>query len=304
MNLHDPLQQERAQRLDQYLSGLPPASAETMDRCLGGFAESADPLSFVTSRTAAWIAELYGVNDAKRVEIVDFATYLSVFHAILQDRRMDGDHRGELASRTDVLCNILLADSLHLFGQITADPGFGDFVHQVYADLAAAYECEPNYIAMYAQNPASLFRPVVDRSAPWLLPIAALGFHTGRTTGIGPLCDAYRHFTFGLQIHDDLSDWREDLERGKASLLLALLSPRIDSQFGDWKTDEVANALYLYGGLEEALRLSSNHLTRCRDTIQQIARGGLLDMIRSQLDENERIASESIARKKAFLRAI
>lgn len=252
-------------RLHGYVETLPPSGRDALSQ-VGSAWFADDPGQGIIKPYPVFTAEFFGIADAEVIGRASLASNLMQLHCWLQDSRIDGDWpAAQCAAATDALSNILLTDSLSIFADLAADTGFWPIARASFCELSDAYaaEASPNAAG------DGLIRDVLGRSAPFHILVAALGLHARRTDLIQPCTEMANRLLLWFQILDDLSDWREDHARGRRSYAMSLLDRFIGSKpLAECTADDIADALYLFGGAEaliaECVRLLGEALDLLR----------------------------------------
>jgi hypothetical protein len=260
-----------------------------------------------------WMAQFFGLTDLETVTEVFIASSLMELHCCLQDRRIDQDERGEMNFATsDALSNVLMADSLVRFSAFASKPQFHAAVRNSFFDLAEAYMLEASGSLPYL-TPEKMFQAVVNRAAPFHILVAALAYRTGQLAKIEPCSRMACHLIMWFQILDDLTDWQQDLEKRRYTYLLHRLQPFIPGKPMEmWTREEVADALYLYGGFEslvvEGTAQLESALAIAKDHAAQEALSGegasLTRWLRIFIDVQTKERQWSIDRKWEFIHSI
>jgi hypothetical protein len=258
-----------------------------------------------------WIAQFFGITDEEVIGRAFTASLLMETHCCLQDRRIDRELRNDIDFVTsDALSNVLLADSLSRFTELAGDdPSFQDCIRSAFCDLAEAYAAEASGQVPYMSR-EKMFKAIVDRAAPFHILVAAMGFHSGRRDRIAPCSQLTCHLIMWFQLLDDAADWEKDLARGRRSYLLHRIEPLMDGKpFEEWTSEQVADALFLYGGAEGLLQESIEQITAAlRIAEEHAAPPALADTadamtpwLRQFLHIHRSARDWSIGRKREFL---
>lgn len=173
-------------------------------------------------------------------------------HTVLQDRRIDRDITEHASIRgTDLLGNVLLTDGLGLLCELAGgDLRFWAAARAAFEQLASAYAAEPTLGRAFADRADARVRELIaGRAATVRVLVAALACRTGRHDRVEAVQRALDRLVVAMEIRDGISDWREDHARGKQTFALLRLAERIGKDLAGCTPDELADALYLDGGV-------------------------------------------------------
>jgi hypothetical protein len=220
----------------------------------------------------AWLAAYFGITDSQIAARAGLASTLMYWHCCAQDARIDHDsHGSDNDVITEALSNILVSDSLAIFGSIAGANAFGNHVHDAFVDLAEAYRIEGTYAEL---DRAERARAAANRSAPARILVAALALSAKRQDLLTPGFQITHEVTLVTQIADDITDWRRDLRAGKQSFALATLGDLMgEAPFSTWKQEAVGHALYLYGGLERLMHQQEHCWCSILEVLEQTQGG-------------------------------
>ncbi|HLE84641.1 MAG TPA: prenyltransferase/squalene oxidase repeat-containing protein [Thermoanaerobaculia bacterium] len=207
--------------------------------------------------------------DAARIEPLCLAASLFADSLFVADDLMDDD-----ATDRDTTTNVVRVQAMQLEGYY--------ILHDLFPPQARFWDRFRDYLALYAAaciderrfaQPAAdwseLTQPLALRIAKGKSSLAkfvtaGLGELAGDEAPIEPLSRALDRYYVARQMIDDLSDWRQDLERGYPSLLLARvaggelagLSPPELAR----RSEEVGRALYGAGHARYVVELALHAL--------------------------------------------
>jgi len=293
----------RGPRTHEYLSTLTPELAAFAAKLLPAATTDADdPISLKIA--PEWVLDFFGIEDSVVREQTRFASTLLAMHTILQDKRIDGDFDASARSLSDLLSNLLLADSLLIFNEVAGHAvEFRAAVHSALNDLAAGYTAEPVLDAQLAADRDRYMTLVADRWATVKVLVSAVGYRDGRIELIPVLLDALRSLEFAQQLRDDLTDWRDDHARGRKTYVLLQLARLVGRPLGECEPDAIADALYLGGGLEQLIAELQELLRTAVTALAGFPRDAFVAHVRYLTDESQAIVDGATARKAAALAA-
>lgn len=169
-----------------------------------------------------------------------------------------------------------------LYGLFPAGARFWDHWH---TNLSAYFQacCNESLFASgeraWAEySEAAALQIVEGKSCLLRNSVAGLVELSGEHHLVVPLCRSINHYNIGRQLFDDLCDWKEDLERGVPSLLLARLlgpheSPRQAREQPE-RAAELGYRLYAEGHAQALLQQAIQALDRADSLTQGLPRMG------------------------------
>jgi len=253
-----------------------------------------------------WLAEVFEVTEAAVVDRIALATDLLLAHVVWQDHRIDGDVTDPgLTASTDLLGNIVLVDALASCAAIAADARFWLDARVAFEALANGYLTESAVTRAVGDGPPStdLLDVVADRYAVLRIPVSALGWHTGHPQRVDVVWRALRHLAFGVQLKDDLTDWRDDHMRARPTYPLMQAAHRCGAPLQECTSDQLADAMFLDGVLERVLQTSSDYLRASLAELDPYPHTRFNRFITGMLAHNARVVENVTRRKAAFLAA-
>ncbi len=301
-----PYSRDVHRRLHEYVGTLPESGRATLAQIGSGWL-SEEPGQEIVKPYSLFIAEFFGITDPAAIGRASLAGNLMQLHCWLQDSRIDGDWPAtQCGPASDALSNLLMTDSLAIFAEVAADPKFWGMARGAFCELADAYAAEE------CRNLAgdALLRAVLGRSAPFHILVAALGLHAQRPDLIRPCVELADRLLLWFQILDDLSDWRDDRAHGRQPYAMTLIARFLGGQaFSQTPEDEIADALYLFGGgetlidecirlLREAFDLLRRYSAAPSPSESQVSLHRWLPIL---IDAHEEVRRWSIRQKREFL---
>lgn len=198
-----------------------------------------------------------GVSDSD-LQIVALATRLLSTALLLGDRAMDGDSKGESLAR-----NLLRAQAMNFEAQFTfcralgADSGFWRSYRECLVQYAGACVEERRMVnrevPWTALTESAARELAVRKNSPIRIPVAALAHLADDNAPADALFNSLDAYSIGLQMFDDLRDWRSDLGRGFPSLLLVRALDGQEPESIDPR--RLAKRIYYRGAAESVLDL-------------------------------------------------
>ena len=157
---------------------------------------------------------------------------------------------------------------------------FWERYHAYLADHARAFVVEQDFrrgrrvLAEYTEEVA--LRAAADKIGLARIATAALAELDGDDRLVDPICASLAHVGEAMGMHDDLTDWKEDLRRGQPSLLLsrtvvAFPGPLDEPAWAELITD-LTRAIHYGGHSRYVLRLALSSLDKA-DRLQELLPG-------------------------------
>jgi len=283
-----------------HLQSLNPYLADVARRFAPSGVDPDDEGRFSLRIDVRWLLEFFSVTDDTAVASSTMAWSMLALHTIVQDHRLDGDFIDpEEARGSDLLSNLLILDSLHLLAELSAhDPRFWRCAHEAFAAYAEAYAAESD-LEQYYGWPADdrLVELVADKLATVRIVLGALACVSGNHERLRSAEQALVSGIFAGQIRDDIADWRNDHRVGKRTYVILRLAQRLEKPIGRCTDDELADELYLHGGLEEFVQEIGDRLNLAVDAVADLPHSRFVEYVEAMRRESQSVAAKVSARK-------
>lgn len=286
---------DHLQSLNRYLAGVARRFTPTMD--------TDEHSDFSLRIDIGCLLEFFSVTDDEAGASATMAWHMLALHTIVQDRRLDGDFTDpEEARGSDLLSNLLILDSLHLLAELSGhDPAFWTYAHAAFVAYAGAYAAESDLERYYCSPPDDrLVELVGDKLATVRIVCGALACLSGNHDRARPVEEALANGIFAGQIRDDIADWRDDHRVGKRTYVTLRLAERLDKPIGQCTDDELADELYLHGGLEEFVQEIDDRLNLAVDAVAGLPHSRLAGQAEELRRETQSVVATISARKSLF----
>jgi len=258
--------------LHEHLTGLDPFLAEvarTFDHLVNP--STRHPDTVVLRIDATWFTELLEVHDVAARDRAALALAMLAMHTQAQDQRIDRDLADpSLAWATDVLSSTLLVEAIAMLcGIAGGDPLFWAQTRAAFTESARGCLAERTLGTGSDELVGErLVSVVAGRMATLRILVTALACHSRRHERTQPVQRAIDHLLVAQKLRDDISDWRDDHARGMPTVVLLRLAQRVGRPLHECSPDDVADALYLFGGLEALVDEIDDHLRRAAELIE------------------------------------
>lgn len=177
-----------------------------------------------------WIGSTLGITDDQTLQTASFASFFLRGYVVLQDWTVD--ERTKFDPNLVRLSGILLAKSIEYYQSLVPfEPKFWDYFHKYLDEFTIGNVVEQSKhrdeIRVYEEED---IRRLGEKTCIVNVPIAVLALYSKREDVLNRLTTAIENAMIGIQILDDILDWRDDLESGIYTHLLTLAIQEVLSE--------------------------------------------------------------------------
>jgi hypothetical protein len=209
---------------------------------------------------------------------------------------------------TEALGNLFLVKAVESLHSLAPDnPQFWCYLHRYLEDLSVAYlwEIEEHH-RRFKNFDARDVRMAADRSAPLNVCVATLALYADKEHEIENVTEAMRQIIFGLQIRDDLTDWREDFRQGNWTYPINLAIEQLQQggiSFNpqSFQEHEIENALFLSDIVERLFEESTINFQLAKEKLAHLNSKALCEYLDAMIANNEKTKMATISAKMQAL---
>ena len=256
---------------------------------------------------AFWCGEPFHLKDGVLQE-ASLGCITGCTYFILEDNWIDDPSKSN--PNTHLLGNLLFTKMVECFFSVSqANYKFWKYLHKYLEEFAEGCMWEQKE---HRNHPKSFtnkdFVMAAKRSAPINICISSLALAAGREDIIQTLIEAIRQLIIGLQIRDDLADWKEDIKRGMFTYPLSLALKQLQNQdnfinadFTKMNFNDIKNSLLLSDIAETTIEKSNACLKKAKEITSELDMSLLYLYIDFILEENEEIKEAIISQKVNYI---
>lgn len=194
---------------------------------------------------------------------------------VMSDWITDPTNESFIATKYELSCQAMQLEAYHiLYSLFPPKSKFWERFRTYYREYMDACIIEQKFVS--GELPFSEYteelsiKITANKSAPIKANIAGLVELSKDDRLLEPLTEAVNQYLIARQLWDDIQDWKEDLQSGTPSLLLARVVEEWPAKYDEGSLKQLSQKLFYGGHISYAINLALQSLDRAKEITQDI----------------------------------